>query len=210
MRTSLCLFSTPHEFAQQRQQKLSAHADISQQKRADNPPPPSLAPPPLYSLVSQIVHVNIDPREGSLIILVGRCVLLFPLQTLYIFMKSEPRVSEGKVCCVIWGTKHHWRFLSFVRICGVSQVRNLKNCNYSIIYVKRINLSKQIGMCRGRLCEGVKSFYWETSKRGLGAPCFCTYCRGELLHMCFLCFFPTNVTDDGNRLMRYITVWIII
>lgn len=169
--TSLSLCSTSHELAQQ--QQLSAHADISQQKRADIPcfaySVILVFPCPMQVTIFQ---VSIDPKIEYLIIVAERYVLHFSFQTFYICMKSESRVSlirrEGVLCDMFcWGTKHYCSFLSFVRIYGVSQMNNLKNCNYSIIYVKRIDLSKQIGMYRATLCEGITSFYWETSRRDL-------------------------------------------
>lgn len=128
------------------------------------------------------------------------CTSYFSFQTFYICMKSESRVSlirrEGVLCDMFcWGTKHYCSFLSFVRIYRVSQMNNLKNCNYSIIYVKRINLSKQIGMYKATLCEGITSFYWETSRRDLELLVFVRIAGFEkrksdleLHYMCFLYF----------------------
>jgi hypothetical protein len=142
----------------------------------------------------------LTPELKSLIILAGRCALSFSFHTFYIFVKSESWVSlirkEGVMCDMFCqGTKHYCSFLSFVRIYRVSQTNNLNNCNYSVIYVKRINFHKQIGMYRSRVCEGVASFYCGTPKMNLELLVFVCIAgfekmeKGKLPHMCFLCFF---------------------
>lgn len=81
--------------------------------------------------------------------------------------------------------------------------------------LKGINLSKQIGMYRATLCEGITSFYWETSRRDLELLVFVRIAglekrkRDLELPTCASCIFPTN-DADGNYFMRYITVWIIV
>jgi hypothetical protein len=138
----------------------------------------------------------------------------FSFHTFYIFMKSEYWVSlirkEGVLCDMFCqGTKHYCSFLSFVRIYRVSQMNNLKYCNYSVIYVKWINLHKQIGMYRGRLCEGIMSFYWETSN--MTWSFMFLYILQSLKnweseaasHVLLVCF-PANITNDGDYVMRCI------